>query len=176
MKKWRKMKALLAGGFLFFLVLMLAVSYYELRKILPETSMDQQRMPEDPEEAAVARMDASNLLTHASELLRIKRSVLQQLRELEEKCSAVSLDVTKLVLRVEELKFEIVKLNATAEFLRSSNRHQEITHEELKQRMSPKAVKPLRLMADSSDNYVIQPLSKNRSLSCTMEKCFDYSR
>ncbi|OQV23217.1 Exostosin-like 3 [Hypsibius exemplaris] len=168
------MKALALGGCLFIVAVVFVFSYYG-----PWTLPQPQETPDnsllDPHEVALAQVDAANLYAHLHELLRIKRSVLQQLRDLEQKCSAASLEVNELVRRADEIRTDIVKLNASVIFLRTSNKYQELAQDELKRQMSPKVMPPLRLTAASGDEELILPPPR-RSDACTMERCFDYGR
>ena len=158
------------------LLLVLLTVFLVYHNAPAEVPTSQTLTSSDPVESKLSRIDCSNALDHNHELLAIKKSVLKQLATLECKVAAASRNVTDLVMKAEGWAMTINKLMAKAEFLGSSIKHLEMAQTELKTKQSPKVLKPLRLAVDERDWVNIPTPSNGLGETCTMERCFDYSR
>ncbi|CAK8684115.1 exostosin-like 3 [Clavelina lepadiformis] len=110
-------------------------------------------------------------LKHINELNRIKRSVSNELRDLEGKRNQIQDDIslhqnslTKIEQTVKKAQTELETLKRQIIQLKNEQKEAE----------KPKMAAPARLLATETDNVHINP--PKHYYKCQMQDCFDYSR
>ncbi len=123
------------------------------------------------------RLSGPELKSRIEELLRIKQSVLQELRGLEAKRKEMQMQLSGFHQEIEALKTEATRRQAELERLRVSSEQARLAQEEYARRNTPEIRAPLSLRAtDSADRRPMDPPSEAGAARCTMDSCFDFSR
>ncbi len=118
-------------------------------------------------------LSGPELRSRIEELLRIKQSVLQELRGLEARRKDMQQQVSGFHREIEELKSEATRRQAELERLRVSAEQARLAQEEYARRNTPEIRAPLALRAEMAPGPLSPP---KQSSSCTMDDCFDFSR
>ncbi|KAF2347058.1 Exostosin-like [Trinorchestia longiramus] len=126
--------------------------------------------------AQLSGMHCSSLKDRVEELLRIKASVLVELRELEQQRGQVQDAVSRANARLATLRQEEVRMNTELDRLKSSVDQAMIAQKELFEKNMPDIVAPHRITATHENNVVLPPLSPSQVSDCRMYNCFDHSR
>uniref|UniRef100_A0A6A7FTA7 glucuronosyl-galactosyl-proteoglycan 4-alpha-N-acetylglucosaminyltransferase n=3 Tax=Hirondellea gigas TaxID=1518452 RepID=A0A6A7FTA7_9CRUS len=126
--------------------------------------------------AQLSGMHCTSLRDRVDELLKIKASVLVELRELEQQRGQVQEAVSRANTRLTALRQEETRMNTELDRLKSSVDQAIIAQKELFEKNMPDIIAPRRITATHEDNVVLQALSHAQVESCRMFNCFDHSR
>ena len=112
------------------------------------------------------------------ELRRIKASVNQELRDLEERRSRLHREVTGYSSHIQQLQSEYEKTANELQKLKLNIQNTKLEQAEIAQRnlpdiKAPKRILPSNIVEDDSKNWMQGRSQKN---ACTLHSCFDYSR
>ncbi|OXU17778.1 hypothetical protein TSAR_011354 [Trichomalopsis sarcophagae] len=118
-------------------------------------------------------MRAADLKARIEEMLRIKQSVSNELRDLEAKRRKLHLDVSSLTSQIDELKQELLHQQMDLDRLKISVVQAQAAQREAVERNTPELAPPKRIL--SSNIPEVLPPNPN-SKSCRMFNCFDHSR
>ncbi|KAG8199824.1 hypothetical protein JTE90_000912 [Oedothorax gibbosus] len=126
---------------------------------------------EDEESLKVA-----DLKGRIEELMRIKVSVSDELRDLESRRQKMQSDISLLSQRMEDLKGDYTHQQVELERLRMSVEQAQYAQKEAQERSSPRVSAPLRILPRISDEALLRPLPHGKIRGCRTHLCFDYSR
>ena len=126
----------------------------------------------DPEDDKVNGIE---LKKRINELLRIKDSVLKELRDLEQQRSEKIRQVSDLDDKLKELKEEATKEKFELDGLKVKVEQAKFALKELAERNTPELIPPLRLKPNIKDNYVANDDFREAS-KCDFGQCFDWTR
>ncbi|CAH1954198.1 unnamed protein product [Acanthoscelides obtectus] len=129
-----------------------------------------QDLPED-----LTYMTELDLRVGVQELLRIRGSVLSELRDIEKKRQQFKQEIQSYQKNIEELKQELSHQQTQLNQLKISVEQAQVAQKEALQQNSPDLALPKRLTADTLPQE-LPPLSRNSSRRCKMYNCFDHSR
>ena len=117
-------------------------------------------------------MKASQLKMRIEEMLRIKVSVNNELRDLSAKRQRLQVEVSSLTQKIDELKQELLHQQTDLDRLKISVEQAQVAQREAVERNTPELAPPKRILMDSVP--VILPNAVPHS--CRMYNCFDHSR
>ena len=118
-------------------------------------------------------MKAADLKARIEEMLRIKQSVSNELRDLEAKRRRLHADVSSLTQQIDELKQELLHQQMDLDRLKISVVQAQAAQREAVERNTPELAPPKRILS----NTIPEVLPHNpNSGSCRMFNCFDHSR
>lgn len=117
-------------------------------------------------------MKASQLKMRIEEMLRIKVSVNNELRDLSAKRQRLQVEVSSLTQKIDELKQELLHQQTDLDRLKISVEQAQVAQREAVERNTPELAPPKRILVDS----VPIVLPSTVPLSCRMYNCFDHSR
>ncbi|XP_043283705.1 exostosin-3 [Venturia canescens] len=117
-------------------------------------------------------MKASDLKARIEEMLRIKVSVSNELRDLENKRQRLQAEVSSFTQRIDELKQELSHQQTDLDRLKISVVQAQAAQREAVEKNTPELAPPRRILMDSVP--VVTP--GTHPLSCKMYNCFDHSR
>ncbi|XP_046619238.1 exostosin-3 [Neodiprion virginianus] len=118
-------------------------------------------------------MKASDLKSRIEEMMRIKISVSNELRDLEAKRQRLQMEVSGFTQRIDELKQELLHQQTDLDRLKISVVQAQVAQREAVERNTPELAPPKRMLVDSLPPKV--PPSHHFH-SCRMHNCFDHSR
>lgn len=118
-------------------------------------------------------LNGDELKRRIDDLLRIKHSVLTELRHIEQDRAEKLKKKSSLDQLIEKLRKEAEREQGDLERLRVSISQAQMVQKELAERNNPEVLPPLRILSEVSNNYVSTSLPKS---ICTMGTCFDLSR
>lgn len=127
-------------------------------------------LPED-----LHTIDESDLRVGVEELLRIRGSVLSELREIERKRQQFKIEIQSYQKNIEGLKQELNHQQTNLNRLKISVEQAQVAQKEALQQNTPDLALPKSLMADSLPR-ILPAISKYLSNKCRMFNCFDHSR
>uniref|UniRef100_A0A8D9DRV7 glucuronosyl-galactosyl-proteoglycan 4-alpha-N-acetylglucosaminyltransferase n=1 Tax=Cacopsylla melanoneura TaxID=428564 RepID=A0A8D9DRV7_9HEMI len=111
-----------------------------------------------------------------NDMMRIKGSVSQELRDLESKRLDMMMEINSYVSKIDQIKQDILHYQDKLDKLKVSMNQAQLAHTEALRQNSPQLYPPLMLKASSIPHRhrtSLPPLVDNCR---TMSKCFDYSR
>lgn len=118
-------------------------------------------------------MKAADLKARIEEMLRIKQSVSNELRDLEAKRRKLHSDVSSLTSQIDQLKQELLHQQMDLDRLKISVVQAQAAQREAVERNTPELAPPKRILS----NTIPEVLPSNpNSRSCRMFNCFDHSR
>lgn len=117
-------------------------------------------------------MKASQLKMRIEEMLRIKISVSNELRDLGAKRQRLQSEVNSLTQKIDELKQELLHQQTDLDRLKISVEQAQVAQREAVERNTPELAPPKRILIDAIP--VALPSTDPRS--CKMYNCFDHSR
>ncbi|XP_066599206.1 exostosin-3 [Prorops nasuta] len=117
-------------------------------------------------------MKASDLKLRIEEMLRIKVSVSNELRDLESKRQRLQVEVSSFTQRIDELKQELLHQQTDLDRLKISVEQAQVAQREAVERNTPELAPPKRILINS----LPVTLSSNDPHVCRMYNCFDHSR
>lgn len=118
-------------------------------------------------------MKATDLKARIEEMLRIKVSVSNELRDLEAKRQRLQMEVGSLSQRIDELKQELLHQQTDLDRLKISVVQAQVAQREAVERNTPELAPPKRILPNSVPS-VVPPTQDRRR--CRMHNCFDHSR
>lgn len=119
-------------------------------------------------------MKASDLKSRIEEMLRIKTSVSNELRDLEAKRQRLQVEVSSFTQKIDDLKQDLLHQQTDLDRLKISVVQAQAAQREAVERNTPELAPPKRILI----NTIPQILSNNLidSRACRMYNCFDHSR
>lgn len=118
-------------------------------------------------------MKAADLKSRIEEMMRIKISVSNELRDLEAKRQRLQMEVTSFTQRIDELKQELLHQQTDLDRLKISVVQAQVAQREAVERNTPELAPPKRILFDSLPDKI---LPSNGYRACRMYNCFDHSR
>lgn len=120
-------------------------------------------------------MKPSDLRVGVEELLRIKGSVLSELRDMENKRQKLLTEIQTYSKNIEELKQELIHQQTNLNRLKISVEQAQVAQQEALQQNTPDLALPKKLRAEEFPEILpASPMAANRL--CRMFSCFDHSR
>ncbi|CAG5101669.1 Similar to botv: Exostosin-3 (Drosophila melanogaster) [Cotesia congregata] len=119
-------------------------------------------------------MKASDLKFRIEEMLRIKVSVSNELRDLEAKRQRLQLEVSGFNQKIDDLKQELIHQQTDLDRLKMSLVQAQAAHREAIERNTPELAPPRRILINSLPTNL--KFTSSESSSCRMFNCFDHSR
>ncbi|XP_071535730.1 exostosin-3 [Panulirus ornatus] len=164
---------------LLILVVVPLCAHYYLSKAVSDSLLGHERHllldPSDPL-ADLSGLKCDNAKARVQELLSIKASVLNELRDLEQHRQQLQENIASATSRIESLRQEENRVKTELERLKTSVEQALLTQREVFEKNMPQVVAPRRITATHKDNIRL-PLPNAQSVSqCRMHNCFDYSR
>lgn len=120
-------------------------------------------------------MKEPDLRVGVEELIRIKGSVLSELRDMERKRQKLLLELQSYSKNIEELKQELAHQQTNLNRLKISVEQAEVAQREALQQNTPDLALPKRLTADEIPP-ILPSLPPSQIKFCRMFSCFDHSR
>lgn len=118
-------------------------------------------------------LKADDLKLRIEEMLRIKQSVSNELRDLEAKRRRLHTDVGGLTQQIDDLKQEFLHQQMELDRLKISVVQAQAAHREAVERNTPELAPPKRILSDSVPEILPEHTASG---SCRMFNCFDHSR
>ncbi|CAG9859519.1 unnamed protein product [Phyllotreta striolata] len=109
------------------------------------------------------------------ELLRIRGSVLSELRDIEKKRQQYKSEIQSYMRQLDETKQELAHQQTNLNRLKISVEQAQVAQREALQQNTPDLALPKRLTVDELP-IVLPEISKSSSRKCRMHNCFDHSR
>ncbi|XP_030754970.1 exostosin-3 [Sitophilus oryzae] len=125
-----------------------------------------------PENVDVKEID---LRVGVEELVRIRGSVLSELRDIEKKRQQFKQELQTYSKNIEELKTELAHHQTNLNRLKISVEQAQVAMHEALEQNTPDLALPKKLTPDSLP-HILPPIPRNRSRNCRMFSCFDHSR
>ncbi|XP_060518039.1 exostosin-3 isoform X2 [Cylas formicarius] len=116
-----------------------------------------------------------DLRVGVEELVRIRNSVLSELRNIEKKRQELKQELQTFSKNVEEAKLDLAHHQNNLNKLKISVEQAQVAQQEALQENTPDLAAPKRLTSDTLPP-ILQPIPRNRSVNCKMFSCFDHSR
>lgn len=117
-------------------------------------------------------MKAADLKLRINEMLRIKLSVSNELRDLEAKRHHLQMEVTGFTQKIIDIKQELLHQQTDLDRLKMSVLQAQAAQREAVEKNTPELAPPKRILI----NKLPEILTINDSSSCKMYNCFDHSR
>lgn len=117
-------------------------------------------------------MKAMDLKARIEEMLHIKTSVSNELRDLEAKRQKLQIEVSGFTQRIDELKQELLHQQMDLDRLKISVIQAQAAQREAVERNTPELALPKRILI----NEVPVTIGSTDPHSCRMYNCFDHSR
>ncbi|KFM58926.1 Exostosin-3, partial [Stegodyphus mimosarum] len=119
---------------------------------------------------------AVDLKGRIEEMIRIKISVSDELRDLESRRQRLQSDISILSQRMEDLKADYTHQQVELERLRVSVEQAQYAQKEVQEKNSPHISPPKRILPSLEDGIFLSPASMKGIQSCRTHLCFDFSR
>ncbi|XP_065217618.1 exostosin-3 [Planococcus citri] len=119
-------------------------------------------------------LSASKLKFRIQDMMRIKGSVLNEIRNLESKRQKLQKEILACHQRKEQCNLEVTKLQTESNKLKISVQQAHLSHLEAVQRNSPELAPPIPIL--SNELPKIRTAVSEIPLCYKMRSCFDYSR
>lgn len=179
LRGWLLKPSKIVPAILLVLVIAPLCAHYYLSKAVRDGSLSHERHllldPNDPL-ADLSGLKCDNAKARVQELLSIKASVLNELRDLEQHRQQLQENIASATARVESLRLEEARVKTELERLKTSVEQALLAQREIFEKNMPQIVAPRQIMA-TEDNSIELPLpSPQVSIQCRMYNCFDYSR
>ena len=162
-------------GIFVVLVILPIVTHYYISNVAGDPAelfrvRNKLELPED-----LGSLKAGELKVRIEELLRIKNSVNNELRDLEAKRQKLLSEISTFGLKIEELKNEAGRKQIDLERIKLSINQAEVAHKEILERNQPELGLPTRLLP-IKDHQVNSAPSQSETASCSTHSCVDFSR
>lgn len=161
---------------LFVLVTVPIITHYYLSKVgsdhQPESfhSRNKLDLPDD-----LGSAKAAEVKVRIEEMLRIKISVNNELRDLEAKRQKLQSEISTLGLKIEELKNDAGRKAIDLDRIKLSISQAEVAHQEILERNQPELLLPAKLSLESISQILPMPSLEDQS-QCSIYSCVDFSR
>lgn len=126
-----------------------------------------------PEDLSV--IEEVDLRVGVEELVRIRGSVLSELRDIESKRSRLLSDIQMYSKNIEELKQELAHQQTSLNRLKISVEQAQVAQKEALQQNTPELALPRKLLPKAIPETYPE-VGRNSSRECRMFSCFDHSR
>ncbi|XP_033121610.1 exostosin-like 3 [Anneissia japonica] len=123
---------------------------------------------------SVVSLEPSDLKTHLEELCRIRISVSNELREMENRRQSMNAEMNALYEEKESMHSVLQHSRTELESLRLQVKNMRKEKEEVALQAISHIVAPKRILPDLADNVEIAPPGSSKR--CRQYNCFDYSR
>jgi alpha-1,4-N-acetylglucosaminyltransferase EXTL3 len=121
-------------------------------------------------------LSASQLKERIDDLLRIKHSVLTELRYIEQDRAEKLKQKSEMDRLINRLKAEATREQSELEKLRVSISQARMLQKELAERNNPEILPPVRVLSGPENNFNATKPEGNDAAGCTMGRCFDFVR
>lgn len=158
------------------LILTPLITHFYLSKVernsysIEHSAHSHQDLPED-----LNTIKEADLRVGVEELLRIRGSVLSELRDIERKRQQYKSEIQSYLKQIEELKQELSHQQTSLNRLKISVEQAQVAQQEALQQNTPDLALPKRLIANMIPS-VLPSIPRNSSKRCRMFNCFDHSR
>ena len=157
------------------LVLVPIITHVYLSKVASDTessylSRNKLDLPDD-----LGSAKASELKIRIEEMLRIKISVNNELRDLEAKRQKLNQEISTLGMKIEELKNEANRKVVELDRIKLSITQAEVAHKEILERNQPELRLPTKLSIGPVNDGFSLPTTDEANL-CSIYSCIDFSR
>uniref|UniRef100_T1J3I4 glucuronosyl-galactosyl-proteoglycan 4-alpha-N-acetylglucosaminyltransferase n=1 Tax=Strigamia maritima TaxID=126957 RepID=T1J3I4_STRMM len=119
---------------------------------------------------------AADLRFRIEEMMRIKLSVSNELRDLENKRQKLQGEISLHSQKIEELKADVLRQQQELEKLKLSVEQAKYAQQEAIEKNMPELAAPKRIFASEEDHVTLSMPSNTLSSSCRFHLCIDYSR
>ncbi|XP_054724927.1 LOW QUALITY PROTEIN: exostosin-3-like [Uloborus diversus] len=119
---------------------------------------------------------AVDLKSRIEEMIRIKISVSDELRDLESRRQKLQVSIFLTFKRMEDLKTDYTRQQVELDRLRVSVEQAQYAQKEVQEKNSPIFQPPKRILPSLEDSVFIPPASFRGIQSCRTHLCFDFSR
>ena len=157
------------------LVIIPIVTHYYLSNVGSEQSesFHSRNKLDLPDDLGSAK--ASEVKVRIEEMLRIKMSVNNELRDLEAKRQKLQAEISSLGMKIEELKNEAGRKVVELDRIKLSISQAEVAHLEILERNQPELRIPAKLEPNPSNDILPMP-TLDDALNCSTYSCIDFSR
>lgn len=157
------------------LVIIPIVTHYYLSDVGGEQSKsfhsrNKLDLPDD-----LGSVKAGEVKIRIEEMLRIKMSVNNELRDLEAKRQKLQSEISSLGMKIEELKNEVGRKVIDLDRIKLSIGQAEVAHLEILERNQPELRLPAKLELNPSMDVLPMP-SPDLESNCSIYSCIDFSR
>lgn len=121
-------------------------------------------------------LSGTDLKERIDDLLRIKHSVLTELRYIEQDRAEKLKQKSEMDRLISRLKAEATREQSELEKLRVSIKQAQMLQRELAERNNPEVLPPIRILVGSEGNFGAEMHDQTGQLECTMWQCFDLTR
>ncbi|MPC11187.1 Exostosin-3 [Portunus trituberculatus] len=161
------------------LVIASLCAHYYLSKAVGDSVLGHERHllldPHDPL-SDLSGLKCDSAKARVQELLSIKASVLNELRDLEQHRQQLQENIASASTRIENLRQEESRVKTELERLKTSVEQALLAQQEVFEKNMPQISAPRRITASSQDSVSL-PLPPPQAVAqCRMHSCFDYSR
>lgn len=118
---------------------------------------------------------AAEVKLRIEEMLRIKISVNNELRDLEAKRQKLQSEISSLGIKIEELKNDALRKAMDLERIKLSISQAEVAHKEILERNQPELRLPARLSPEPFSPILPMPSQEEQS-QCSIYSCIDFSK
>ncbi|XP_063588185.1 exostosin-3-like [Penaeus indicus] len=166
---------------LILLILIIAplCAHYYLSKVGSDVSLGHERhllLDSNDPLADLSGLKCDNAKARVQELLSIKASVLNELRDLEQHRQQLQENIALATARVESLRQEEGRIKTELERLKTSVEQALLAQREVFEKNMPHIVAPRRITATHENSIRLPTPSAQSVAQCRMHNCFDYSR
>lgn len=157
------------------LVIVPIVTHYYLSNVgsEPSESFHSRNKLDLPDDLGSAK--ASEIKVRIEEMLRIKMSVNNELRDLEAKRQKLQAEISSLGMKIEELKSDALRKTVELDRIKLSISQAEVAHQEILERNQPELRLPSKLKPSPSSEILPMP-NKEAEENCSIYSCIDFSR
>ena len=165
----------LIGLLLTILIIVPLVAHYYISNLAIDgsTSNEGHRTRKIQDHDEISNSKLLDLRFQIDDLKRIKASVNNELRDLENRRLHLHNEISSYNTHIEELKDAYEKNQFKLEQLKVTIENARLEKEEIIKRSIPEVLAPKRILPAASELYVTPPTT---SWQCSMHTCFDYSR
>ena len=121
-------------------------------------------------------LSGADLKERIDDLLRIKHSVLTELRYIEQDRAEKLKQKSEMDRLINRLKAEATREQSELEKLRVSISQARMLQKELAERNNPEILPPVRILAGPENNFVAESPGREVTDGCSMGRCFDLVR
>lgn len=118
----------------------------------------------------------SDLRFRIEELLRIKLSVSNELRDLESKRQKLQAEISVYNQKIEDLKVDVIRQQQELERLKLSVEQAKYAQQEAIEKNMPDLAAPKRILSTHKNNVFVPSPDVRHSVNCRTHSCVDYSR
>ena len=157
------------------LVIVPIVTHYYLSSVGSEQSesFHSRNKLDLPDDLGSAK--ATEVKVRIEEMLRIKMSVNNELRDLEAKRQKLQSEISSLGMKIDELKNEAGRKVIELDRIKLSISQAEVAHLEILERNQPELRLPVKLEPNPSNDILPMPNQEAES-NCSIYSCVDFSR